>query len=156
MPYNSPPTGETEPPPDELPPKKRTRRKKPPPPPAVKVYQSVVHRYPPKAWYGKIDKAVGSEQVNLDFWGQVVMEYIGCGWNKGNVKTMLEFYERREIPGDKSNGRYPSRTTPARAGPSELERATATPEQAERDRALLRAKRAEQAARSPPQATGGQ
>jgi hypothetical protein len=35
----------------------------------------------------------------------VVKYYIGLGWSKTNVVTMIEFYERREIPNKKQEGK---------------------------------------------------
>ena len=76
----------------------KPKTKKPPTPEAVKVFRENAHRYPPKAWYSKIADAVGEEPAALDLWGQVVLAYIGLGWNPGNVKNMLAYYEKREIP----------------------------------------------------------
>jgi len=78
--------------------RRQRRRSKTPPPPAAQVYRSVAHLYPAKSWYATLDQVIGCEQVDLDFWREVVHAYIGLGWNKRNVKTMLEYYQRREIP----------------------------------------------------------
>ena len=80
---------------------KEPKPKKPPAPAAVKVFRENAHRYPPKAWYSKIADAVGEQPVDLEFWGQIVLAYIGLGWNPGNVKNMLAYYEKREIPATK-------------------------------------------------------
>jgi DNA mismatch repair ATPase MutL len=81
--------------------RKSPKAKKPPTPEAVKVFRENAHRYPPKAWYDDIVEAVGEESADLELWGQVVKAYIGLGWNPGNVKNMLAYYEKREIPATK-------------------------------------------------------
>lgn len=68
-------------------------------PPAVQVYRENTNRYPPKKLWGKIADAVGEGEEALDRWGETVAHYIGCGWNPTNVITMLEFFNRGEIPG---------------------------------------------------------
>lgn len=97
--------GADAPPPAPPPKQSKTKRKKTPTPEAVGVFQENAHRYPPKAWYSKIAEAVGEKPADLELWGQVVLAYIGCGWNPGNVKNMLDFYGRREIPGSKGMGK---------------------------------------------------
>ena len=81
--------------------KRKAKTSKPKTPEAVKVFRENAHRYPPKAWYAKIADAVGEKPVDLEFWGQVVLAYVGLGWNPGNVKNMLAYYEKREIPATK-------------------------------------------------------
>lgn len=84
-------------------PKSKSKRKsqKLPTPVAVKVFRENAHKYPPKAWYDDIVEAVGKEPANLELWGQIVKAYVGLGWNPGNVKNMLAYYEKREIPATK-------------------------------------------------------
>jgi hypothetical protein len=65
---------------------------------AVKVYRSTAKRYPDESLWDGIARVVGEDQTNLDFWREVVVNYIACGWNKLNVKGMLQWYQRREIP----------------------------------------------------------
>jgi len=107
VPLETPPTVEAEKPPDKPPPKKQTRqrRKKPPPPEAVKVFRTNSNLYPPGSWYDDIVAAVGTAPADLEFWGDVVKAYVGCGWNPKNVKGMLEFYKRREIPDTNKKGK---------------------------------------------------
>ena len=81
--------------------RKTSKRKKTPTPEAVRVFRENAHRYPPKAWYSKIAEVVGEDPADLELWGQIVLAYIGLGWNPGNVKNMLAYYEKREIPGMK-------------------------------------------------------
>ena len=72
------------------------------PPPGVRVFRENAHRYPSKSWYQDIDTTVGDDPGQLDFWGKVVHAYVGMGWNPTNVKVMLEFFRRGEIPGEQS------------------------------------------------------
>lgn len=72
-------------------------------PPGVDVYRGVARRYPDRAVWPLVEQTVGSESGDLDFWAEVVRAWIACGWNKLNVKGMLEFYGRRELPS--TNGR---------------------------------------------------
>ena len=74
----------------------------PPTPPAVTAYRENANRYPPKSWYKQIADTVGEKPDDLGFWAMVVHAYVGNGWNPGNAKGMLEFYERREIPASNS------------------------------------------------------
>lgn len=92
-------------------PRTSSRKKKPrtPVPPAVKVFRENAHYYPAKSWYDDVAEAVGDDPSNLELWGKVVKGYVGQGWNPTNVSNMLEFYQRKEIPGDKhrSDGKDP-------------------------------------------------
>jgi len=78
--------------------KQTARKSKPPLPEAVKVFQENAHRYPAKSWYTDVAETVGEESADLEFWGRVVKAYVGLGWNPTNVKNMLDFYQRREVP----------------------------------------------------------
>ena len=102
--------------PNPLTEKKPKQKVSPPPakkeiPPAVTVYRQNAGTFPNKMIFSDIDTAVGNDPDDLEFWGVVVKNYIMCGWYKGSVKTMLKYYNRREIPGDekpngaKTNGR---------------------------------------------------
>ena len=46
-----------------------------------------------------IDDTVGDKSEDLLFWGKVILSYIAAGWNPNNINGMLDFYRRREIPG---------------------------------------------------------
>ena len=76
--------------------------KKKPTPLAVRVFREKAHRYPSKSWYGEIDSVVGEKKEDLERWGDVVFNYVGMGWNPTNVKGMLEFYQRGDVPGEGS------------------------------------------------------
>lgn len=68
-------------------------------PPAVDTYRKIANRFPDKATWSML-----AEVTDLEFWEQVVTHYIACGWSKVNIKTMLEFYNRRELPKVNRNG----------------------------------------------------
>ncbi|MCP4567953.1 MAG: hypothetical protein GY841_10275 [FCB group bacterium] len=86
-------------------PKKAPKKPKTPTHPAITTFRENAHRYPAKAWYSKIESAVGDSEKALELWGSVVLNYVGMGWNPQNVKGMLEFFERGEVPKSKGNGR---------------------------------------------------
>jgi len=87
-------TGEALPPP--APPSERkpiAKTTKEPPSEAAKVYHEVAAYWPPGAWKGEV-----AAVTDLDLWRRIVKDWIGLGWNKQNVKGMLEFYARGETP----------------------------------------------------------
>ncbi len=86
-------------------PQRRPKATRKPVHPSITTFRENAHRYPAKAWYGKIEDAVGDSEKALELWGSVVLNYVGMGWNPQNVKGMLEFFERGEIPKSKGNGR---------------------------------------------------
>lgn len=63
-------------------------------PAAVRAYRSAAHRYPPKSWYEEIAVTVGTEPKDLSRWKRLVHEWVGRGWNPGNVAGMLEVWNR--------------------------------------------------------------
>jgi hypothetical protein len=77
-----------------------------PKPLAVHAYRKIAHLYPDKALWQTLDEAIGDKPENLEFWEQVVTDWIGCGWRKTNLKGMLDHYKRRELPttGGEANG----------------------------------------------------
>ena len=86
--------------------KKEERGSAFPRPPAVDVYRKVANRFPDKATWPMLEKV-----TDLEFWEQVIINYIACGWSKVNIKTMLEFYDRRELPAvTNGNGRQNGRS----------------------------------------------
>ena len=88
----------------EQPKPKRQARTKDPPPPAVQRYRSVTNLYPEKALWPGIAQVVGEDEDDLDRWEQTVKSWLACGWNKRNVKTQLEYFRDRRIPGDDMKG----------------------------------------------------
>ena len=93
----------------------RSREHATPPPPAVLTFRAATSRYPPKGWFGRLEREIGDDAANLAFWEQVCMGWVGQGWKATNVAGMLEFYQRRQIP----PGEQPStrgRDSPRRNG----------------------------------------
>ena len=85
------------------------------PPPAVTAYREVARRFPDRELWSDVAGTVGESETDLTLWREVVHGYIACGWNKLNIKAMLEFFKRREVPS--SNGsRRTSSEHPALAG----------------------------------------
>ncbi len=72
--------------------------------PAIAVYRAITKWLPLPGIREQIMLAVGNVPDNVERWRQVVMAYCGLGWNPRNVKAMLEFYGRGEIPTTKQNG----------------------------------------------------
>jgi len=92
----------------------RAPKEKPDHPPAVEVYWHITKRYPVKEWWDKIDSIVGRELPDLQFWSDVIFNYRGTFPNGYHVKAMLEYYQRREIPGQRpGNGHQPGTGPPA-------------------------------------------
>jgi len=81
-------------------PPKRSRRTKDPPPPAVQRYRSVTNLYPEKALWPGIAQVVGDDPNRLNQWEGIITSWLACGWNKRNVKGMLECLVEERIPGD--------------------------------------------------------
>jgi hypothetical protein len=98
---------------------------------AVGVFRQATGHYPPKSWQSDIAQTVGDDEADLSFWHDVCKAWVGQGWKPRNVRGMLEYYQRREIPGGRGpptgNGRrrpganrrrgrgeYPSYTTSQR------------------------------------------
>ena len=77
-------------------------------PAAVHVYQTVAHLYPHKSLWSKMDETIGDDKESLLLFRQIVEGWLLIGWNPKNIKGMLDFYIRREIPGaekEKQNGK---------------------------------------------------
>lgn len=77
--------------------------------PAIRAYFEVVGYYPPKAWRKRIAARVSAygagAAAGAAFWKEVVTAYIGCGWSPNAVQTMLEYFERGEVPRTRPQGR---------------------------------------------------
>jgi len=59
---------------------------------------------PAKAVYPTIAKSIGDGVGNLERWGAVVSAWIGSGWSPRNIRGMLEYFARNEIPGQRRSG----------------------------------------------------
>ena len=67
----------------------------------------------PDSKFAQVIDAVGTNTEDVSFWHAVCDAYVGLGWNPKNVKVMLEFYDRREIPS--------SNPGQSKSGPTSLE-----------------------------------
>lgn len=65
---------------------------------AIKVFKEVRGRFPPKEHYAEIERVVGCEPVELDFWRKVLLEYSAIGWNRESVRGPLDWFKKRELP----------------------------------------------------------
>ena len=72
--------------------------------PAIQMYRLKAKTYPDKAQYETIIEAVGEQEADLDFWGQVVRAYCDLGWNKRNTGNMITYFKRHELPAISKNG----------------------------------------------------
>jgi hypothetical protein len=93
----------------EIPAKKSkpSKPEKPPIPEAVKIYHEMTNLYPPKPLFEKIDQTVGHDPPKLEFWKQVILEWLGLGFKKNNCSGMLQCFSENRLPGDdrsKNNG----------------------------------------------------
>jgi hypothetical protein len=106
--------------------------------PAVQVYREEVHRYPAKSWYQTIVEAVGD---NTDKWRGIVRDWIGSGWNPGNVKGMLDVFQNGWQKPVGGNGKTAGTPGTIPAGMEKQHRSDIkelTPEQAEAIKASIR------------------
>jgi phage replication O-like protein O len=101
--------GADAPPSPKLPRKSKTSA--PPLHPALVAYQEEAHLHVTIAWRPQVIEAVGDDTENIAFWRQVVHGYMGTYANRANVKAMLEFYQRRQVPGTSGPSVKPARTT---------------------------------------------
>jgi len=66
---------------------------------AIKVYLSEAGN---RTLAPAMKKAIGDLSAgpgfDLDFWRQVVKEYVKLGWNPSNIRGMIDFYDRHELP----------------------------------------------------------
>jgi hypothetical protein len=93
--------------------------------PAIDIYRSKARVFPDKTAWPSIEAEIPTDEKSLDRWGKTVEAYIVVGWNKRNIRGMLDFFGRNEIPG--ANGKYShdnsSPTTPSEPTISIAERA---------------------------------
>ena len=66
--------------------------------PAIRVFREETQCYPKKATQPEIENLIGRREDDLALWRQVVHEWIALGWNPMNVRGMLGFFSRQEIP----------------------------------------------------------
>lgn len=60
---------------------------------AMEAYRNITHLQVTGAWRVKVARAVGQDVEDLMRWHALVEDWIGFGWNKMNVKGMLETFE---------------------------------------------------------------
>jgi len=68
--------------------------------PSMQVYRGNTSLYVPVNWRDEVIATV----TDYEKWGGVIRDWMGKGWNKGNVKGMLDVYKN----GISTNGRRPS------------------------------------------------
>jgi len=73
----------------------------PQPHPAVLIFREETQRYPKKSTQPEIENLVSRREEELALWRQVVHEWVALGWNPMNVRGMLGFFSRQEIPATK-------------------------------------------------------
>jgi len=78
----------------------------------VEVVRSATNLFPAKALWPGIVEVVGDQPDDLDRFRRVCLGWMASGWNPKNVKGMLQFHARKEIPGDNHNGQG-ARASPA-------------------------------------------
>ena len=85
--------------------KKEQKRESPPAIPSFKIFTEITGYFAiTKHWQNEMARIVGCESDDLEFWSKVVVGWTGKYSTKHNIKGMLEYYERREIPGYNGNG----------------------------------------------------
>jgi hypothetical protein len=77
--------------------------------PAMQAFHRATGKDPPKSWHSDVASVVGDAQEDLDLWYDICHAFVGLGWKPTNVKAMLEYFERAEIPGN--NGHAPSHSS---------------------------------------------
>ena len=87
-----------------IPSKKKRQRTAPaspvgdPPTTPFTIYRDLAHLQVPTAWKEDVANTV----TDLDLWATLIKDWIGMGWNKQNIKGMLEAYQKGGIPEKKS------------------------------------------------------
>lgn len=71
---------------------------------AADLYRKLTGTEPTPAWAAHMRTAVGDGQADLERWGQVIVAYTGTYTNRSNIKAMLEYYQRNEMPGTRKDG----------------------------------------------------
>lgn len=84
--------------------------------PAIQAYRDAAHRYPPKDWYQDVADQVGNDEATLARWRALVKDWIGRGWNPGNVKGMLDAFQAGGIAASPNGRGAPGRPRPDQHG----------------------------------------
>ncbi len=81
----------------------------PAPHPALAAYRSETHLNVSKTWQAEVIQKVGGDGGDINRWRGIVRAWVGSGWNKQNVKGMLEAFsagkDASSLVNAKSNGR---------------------------------------------------
>ena len=75
-----------------------------PRPPAVELFRRIVHRYPNKTTWKRIDRTIGSDFPALLHWGRVLRQWVLAGHNPTNILDMLDVFKKGWRPAS-GNGR---------------------------------------------------
>ena len=78
--------------------------------PAIVVYRSHAHLHVPIDWREEVVVQVGSEVEAVDLWEKIIHDWIGHGWNKQNIKGMLEAHAAGGLRTINKNGARGSRS----------------------------------------------
>lgn len=83
----------------------KSKSQKPVTIPAFKIFVEITDFYAiTKYWQTEAGRIVGDKPEDLEFWRRVVIGWTGKYPTKHNIQGMLDYYQRREIPGYQSNG----------------------------------------------------
>lgn len=108
-------------------PKKRKAKPKTPIPRAVQVFRENAHRYPPKSWYARVADTVGEKPDDLERWGELVLTWVGRGYNPTNVAGMLDAFSNGGLQSQKGgkdvkrNERRPKSAESGKAAKRQIE-----------------------------------
>jgi len=73
-------------------------------PDAVELFRRIMHRYPNKTAWQRIDRAIGSDFPALLHWGRVLRQWVLAGHNPTNILDMLDVFKKGWRPAG-GNGR---------------------------------------------------
>lgn len=72
--------------------------------PAIQAYRVNAHLHVKKTWRQRVIDSVGDDQADVKRWGELVDDWVGSGWNKSNVKGMLEKFQGKPRANGKPKG----------------------------------------------------
>lgn len=79
---------------------KKQKKQREPPSPAYKVFIEITEYFAVNThWRNEMARIVGDKPEDLEFWRKVIIGWTGKYPSKHNVEGMLDYYQRREIPG---------------------------------------------------------
>jgi hypothetical protein len=77
--------------------------------PAIKAYRTIARLHVPVTWRDDVIAIVGDRSEE---WARLVKDWIGRGWNKGNVKGMLDAFSNGGISGNRRRTEPPAKPEP--------------------------------------------